>query len=111
MKRSVLTVTAPHKLVDGAAAVQIMNPPAAKMVVHVVVFKDDRIVGFGFGPPAAPGKGMYTVGWRGSRPDAKTGRDAVPVAYLSAGQLAYCRAWKVDAPDPRGKYLADYFQK
>lgn len=91
------------KLIEGPD--RVFNPPPARMVVGLVVFNGDSIVGFGFGPPAATGSAFHPVGWRGDR---KAG-DVTPVGQLTPFQLAYCRAWKVDMPDTRGKFLADYF--
>lgn len=110
MKKSILTVTAPHKLVDPAGP--IFKPPPARMFVTIVVFNGDSIVGFGYGPaPTGPTSGYHTVGWRGDRPSKANDLDAWPFDRLTPFQLAYCRAWKVDMPDARGKFLADYFPK
>lgn len=90
----------------GSAAPTPLNPPTAGWVVGLVVFRRGRIVGFAVGPRPATGSAFHPMGWRGEK---AAGDDVVPAGNLEPGQLAYCRAFKVDAPDRRGRFLADYF--
>jgi hypothetical protein len=83
----------------------VMNPPAAGLFVGAVWFEGGpggRIIAFNVVGP----NGNF-LGFRG-KPD-KDKDECVPVKCLSAQQLAYCRGWKVDGPDARGRFLADYF--